>query len=80
MHKCWPTPPTQIAFRLPTDSIRRVKAAGLTRGRMAWLNGRKVDGNPAMIRLAAHQELAIVYGPRNAKVKVPDKYTFDKGL
>lgn len=70
---------TEWNVRLTADRIGSLPADN-TNTLTAYVNGRKVDGNPAMIRLAPHQELAIVYGPRNAKVEVPGKYTFDKGL
>jgi hypothetical protein len=39
------------------------------------VNGQAVAGNPASIKLTAHQEIALVYGP-TAKVTVPSTYAF----
>ena len=46
----------------------------------AYVDGKKVAGDPAMIRLAGRQQIAIVYGPKDAKVNVPDTFKFEKGL
>lgn len=42
----------------------------------AYVNGRRVAGDPARIRLAEHQEIALVYGPAGQRVDVPDSYDF----
>jgi hypothetical protein len=42
----------------------------------AYVNGRAVTGNPASIKLTAHQEIALVYGDPPAKVTVPSTYAF----
>lgn len=41
-----------------------------------YIDGKRVSGNPADIRLAAHQEIALVYGPADQKVTVPSTYAF----
>lgn len=41
-----------------------------------YVNGKPVTGNPAQLRLAAHQEIAIVYGPTTEHVNVPTSYAF----
>lgn len=46
----------------------------------AYVNGKNVAGNPAMIRLSERQEIAIVYGPISAQVKFPRSFNFDEGL
>lgn len=42
----------------------------------AYVNGKAVAGNPAAIKLAAHQEIALVYGDPAAKVTIPSTYAF----
>jgi hypothetical protein len=42
----------------------------------AYINGKKVSGNPAEIKLAAHQEIALVYGTADQHVDVPSSYEF----
>ena len=46
----------------------------------AYVNGRKVTGDPAKIQLAAHQEIALVYQPAGANVTAPSSYSFGAGL
>lgn len=42
----------------------------------AYVNGVKVDGDPASIRIAADQEIAIVYGPAGQVPQVPSTFDF----
>ena len=42
----------------------------------AYVDGKPVGGNPADIKLAAHQEIALVYGAAGEKVNVPSTYAF----
>lgn len=44
-----------------------------------YVNGKKVPGNPAQLRLASHQQVALVYGPAGQKVEVPASYDFAPG-
>jgi hypothetical protein len=46
----------------------------------AYVNGKQVSGDPAAIILAAHDEIALVYGPATAKVTVPSSYAWTAGL
>lgn len=46
----------------------------------AYVNGTKVEGNPATIRLAAHQEIALVYGAPNTPTSIPSTYSFGADL
>lgn len=46
----------------------------------AYINGKPQTGDPAAIQLAAHQEIALVYGAKGAKVNVPSSYKFENGL
>jgi hypothetical protein len=43
-----------------------------------YINGQKQTGDPGAIKLAAHQEIALVYGP-TAGVQVPSTYAFAQG-
>lgn len=43
------------------------------------VNGKRVPGNPAALRLRPHQRIALVYGPANQKVSVPGTYEFAPG-
>lgn len=45
----------------------------------AYVNGRKVAGNPASIRLAPRQQITLVYGPADQQVDIPDSYDFAPG-
>lgn len=42
----------------------------------AYVNGQKVDGNPAAIPLAPHAEIALVYGPPGSGPPPPATYNF----
>lgn len=53
--------------------------AGDGRTISAYVNGRKVTGNPAAIELKAHQEIALVFGTPGHKVDVPTRYDFAAG-
>jgi hypothetical protein len=48
----------------------------------AYVNGKPVTGDPAAIKLGAHDEIALVYGTaaENAKVVVPNSFAFPSGL
>jgi len=46
----------------------------------AYVNGKKVTSNPAMIRLAERQQIVLVFGPTDAQVKVADSFNFGKDL
>lgn len=70
---------TQWNVRLSGDqmgSLTAVDGKSLT----AYVNGEKITSNPAMIRLAERQQISIVFGPTNAKVKVPDTFDFGNDL
>jgi hypothetical protein len=44
-----------------------------------YVDGKQVSGNPADIELTEHRQIALIYGPANAKVDVPAKYDFQPG-
>lgn len=41
-----------------------------------YVNGKKVSGDPAVIRLAQRQQITVVFGDRNADVDIPDSFDF----
>ena len=45
----------------------------------AYVDGKRITGDPAAIKLAAHEEIALVYGPRDAADRVPSSYAFPAG-
>ena len=65
-------------------ALDRGRIGGLTTGGgnelHAYVNGREVNGDPAAITLSAHDEIALVYGPHAAAVKVPRGYNWPSGL
>jgi hypothetical protein len=46
----------------------------------AYVNGRRLKGDPATIRLKPHLEIALWYGPPGTTPKVPKSYRFPQGL
>jgi hypothetical protein len=44
-----------------------------------YVNGKKMLGDPAQLRLATHQQIALVYGPAGQGVDVPARYDFAAG-
>jgi hypothetical protein len=45
-----------------------------------YVNGKEQAGDPASLKLAAHDEIAVVYGAPSDKVQVPSTYTWPEGL
>ncbi|MGW1706132.1 hypothetical protein ACWCP8_11420 [Streptomyces sp. NPDC002206] len=45
----------------------------------AYVDGKKVAGDPAAIELTGHREITLVFGPVGAKVNVPSSYDFPSG-
>lgn len=45
----------------------------------AYVDGDLVEGNPANIELLPRQQIALVYGPADADVDVPDSFDFAPG-
>jgi hypothetical protein len=69
---------TQWDVRLSATQVGGLKAGGgntLT----AYVDGTKVSGDPARLQLAAHQQIALVYGPADQSVQVPTSYQFAPG-
>lgn len=70
---------TQWNVRLSTTRVGSF-AAGGGNSLNVFVNGKPVTGDPALIRLAERQEIAIMFGPTGNKVKVPTSYPFPDGL
>jgi hypothetical protein len=45
-----------------------------------YVNGKEQTGYPAAVKLAAHAEIAVVYGSAADKVRVPASYNWPQGL
>ncbi|WP_329132816.1 hypothetical protein OG552_14175 [Streptomyces sp. NBC_01476] len=45
-----------------------------------YVNGKEQTGDPAALKLAAHDEIAVVYGAPGDQVKVPSSYDWPQGL
>ena len=45
-----------------------------------YVNGKEQTGDPASLKLAAHDEIAVVYGAPADKVQVPTSYNWPQGL
>ncbi|WP_046470295.1 hypothetical protein [Allosalinactinospora lopnorensis] len=45
----------------------------------AYVDGELHEGNPAAIQLTEHRQIALVYGPEDADVDVPDDFDFEPG-
>jgi hypothetical protein len=64
-------------------SATRIGGLRTGRGRVlrAWVNGRRVAGDPARIVLRSHEEIALAYGTRAQMPKrPPSRYAFAPGL
>lgn len=51
-------------------------AAGNGNSLTTFVNGKKITGNPATIRLAERQQITLVFGPNEAQVNVPESFDF----
>jgi hypothetical protein len=63
---------------LNTQSVGGLATGGKNTLR-AYVDGKQVAGDPADIELTPHRQIALVYGPADAKVNVPAKYAFEPG-
>ncbi|MCZ4102792.1 MULTISPECIES: hypothetical protein [Streptomyces] len=66
------------AVHLDAQQVGGLKA-GAGKELTAYVDGKKVAGDPASIELTAHREITLVYGAANASVKVPSSYDFPNG-
>lgn len=69
---------TEWNVRLDATDLGGLKA-GSGKTLTAYVDGKKVSGNPADIALVAHREIALVYGSPSQKVDVPSSYAFPAG-
>lgn len=61
--------------RLTDSAIGGLEAQG-GKQLVAYVDGKKVTGNPAAIELTPKRQIALVYGPNPEKVDVPSSYDF----
>jgi hypothetical protein len=66
-------------LRLDATDLGDLKTGG-DRTLTAYVDGRRQGGDPSAIELTRHREIALVYGPANARTKVPASYAFPAGL
>ncbi|MGH3360274.1 MAG: hypothetical protein ACRDO7_15850, partial [Nocardioidaceae bacterium] len=66
---------TEWDVKLGPDQIGSLTADG-ENALSVYVNGDKIDGDPAQLRLEPEQEIAIVYGPPGHDVDIPDSYDF----
>ena len=69
---------TQWDVRLSANQLGGLRADGANT-LSAYVDGTKAAGNPAHLRVAPHQEIALVYGPADQVVDVPSDYAFAQG-
>jgi hypothetical protein len=70
---------TEWQVSLATDHIGGLTADG-THQFSAYVNGKPYTGNPAGIVLAAHNEIALVYGTAAQQPSIPSTYAWTNGL
>lgn len=63
-----------------TASCLGSECAGNGKSLRLYVNGKLRPGNPATLPLAAHQEIALVYGDAAEQQQVPSTYDFPSGL
>ena len=69
---------TEWNVRLTATQLGALKTGG-DNTLALYVNGKKVAGDPALLRLRAHQQIALLYGPSGQKVTVPGSYDFPPG-
>jgi hypothetical protein len=69
---------TEWNVSLSADHLGGLKAGGDKLLR-AYVNGKPYQGNPAAIRFAAHDEVALVYGTAAQQANPPSSYQFAAG-
>lgn len=70
---------TQWDVRLTADQIGSARAGDDARLK-AYVNGKEVSGDPAMIRLAERQQIALVFRPGDSPIKPPADFEFPDDL
>jgi hypothetical protein len=70
---------TEWNVPISKDALGPLKTSG---GKQlhVYVNGKKRTGDPASLKLGAHDEIAVVYGAAGAKVRVPTSYNWPQGL
>ncbi|MDJ0341039.1 hypothetical protein QMK19_08560 [Streptomyces sp. H10-C2] len=64
--------------RLDAQGIGGLTAGG-GKTLAAYVDGKRVAGDPASIELTAHREIALVFGVPDSKLKVPSSFDFPQG-
>lgn len=64
--------------RLDESGVGGLEADG-TNALRAYVDGELIEGNPANIELTPRGQVALVYGPADAEVDVPDSFEFEPG-
>jgi hypothetical protein len=63
--------------------LDREHLGGLTTGSgkslIAYVDGKRVQGNPAQVELVSHRQITLVFGATGQKVPVPSSYSFPPG-
>lgn len=63
--------------------LDRTHLGGLTadssRSLVAYVDGKRFDGDPARIELLAHRQIALLFGSRDQQVNPPSTYSFPAG-
>jgi hypothetical protein len=70
---------TEWQVSLAADHVGGL-TADATHKLVVYVNGKPYTGNPANIVLAAHDEIAIVYGTQAQQTNVPSTYQWSSGL
>ncbi|MFJ4409967.1 hypothetical protein [Streptomyces sp. NPDC088910] len=70
---------TEWNVPLTKDTLGSLKTGG-GKELHVYVNGKEQTGDPAAIKLGAHEEIALVYGVPSDKVTVPSSYKWPEGL
>jgi hypothetical protein len=70
---------TEWNVPISKDALGPLKTGGGKELRV-YVNGKGQTGDPAVLKLAAHDEIAVVYGAPADKVHVPVSYNWPEGL
>jgi hypothetical protein len=70
---------TEWNVPLTKDTLGTFKTGG-GKELHVYVNGKEQTGDPAAIKLAAHEEIALVFGASSDKVAVPASYKWPQGL
>ncbi|MYS21345.1 hypothetical protein GA0115240_129319 [Streptomyces sp. DvalAA-14] len=70
---------TEWNVPISKDALGPLKSGGGKELRL-YVNGKEQTGDPAALKLVAHDEIAVVYGSPSDPVKVPSSYDWPEGL